>query len=170
MEEKILVEADFEYDKTGIIVKIVIGLFGIIVGVVLFGFLSLVSIPSGVVCLYEAYKLHIATKQKLVITNSGIYGSTTNEEFNLPISKIITVNKVKNKGFTVAISSQIFKFYSCANTDDVYNTLIALTKDDISIEQKPSNIMAIKEYKELLDMGVITYEEFEAKKKELLNL
>ena len=33
-----------------------------------------------------------------------------------------------------------------------------------------SNTKAIKEYKELLDMGAITQEEFDAKKKELLGL
>ena len=33
-----------------------------------------------------------------------------------------------------------------------------------------ANAKSIKEYKELLDMGIISKEEFEKKKKELLNL
>ena len=34
----------------------------------------------------------------------------------------------------------------------------------------PSNASELKQYKELLDMGAITQEEYEAKKKQLLNL
>lgn len=45
----------------------------------------------------------------------------------------------------------------------------ALVKEESSEESK-SNTVLIKQYKELLDTGVITQEEFDIKKKELLNL
>ena len=43
-------------------------------------------------------------------------------------------------------------------------------EEDPAITDEQSNISAIKEYKELMDSGVITPEEFEAKKKQLLGL
>ena len=50
-----------------------------------------------------------------------------------------------------------------------------LNKDEIEIEPEPkvsnySSADEIKKFKELLDMGAITQEEFDLKKKELLNL
>ena len=41
---------------------------------------------------------------------------------------------------------------------------------ETTVQEKNDSITALKEYKSLLDMGVITQEEFDAKKKQLLGL
>ena len=64
------------------------------------------------------------------------------------------------------------------NSDEIYNTLNNLLidrqqkKNDISTreEAQPDNTEELKKFKDLLDSGVITEEEFEAKKKQLLGL
>lgn len=61
---------------------------------------------------------------------------------------------------------------TAAENSEEYNALIPLvnknTDTQTPIKQEKSNIEKIREYKQLLDDGIITQEEFEEKKKELL--
>lgn len=65
---------------------------------------------------------------------------------------------------------------ACKNAQEVLSLLNVITSDQTNTTNvdpvSPSNSSAdeIKKYKELLDSGAITKDEFEAKKKQLLNL
>ena len=135
MEDNILIEAEFEYIKRLVITEFILGLIGIIGGILMFGWYTLIGIPAGISCLYQAYKYHNAKNQKLIITDNCIYGNTPKEEFNIPISKITTANMSKNKELSIVMPSKKLKFYSCINNKDVYNVLINLTKND-KLEKK----------------------------------
>ena len=85
---------------------------------------------------------------------------------------VIIAIVLKNKELRIILPSKKLKFYSCLNSKEVYDIIIDLIKNEPFEEKNSynSNTKAIKEYKELLDMGAITQEEFDAKKKELLGL
>ena len=85
------------------------------------------------------------------------------------------------KGIAVATSSGTIKFAFMENRDNIHaeisKQLVARqsqnkkTVDAIIRQEIPqSNADELRKYKELLDMGVITQEEFDAKKKQLLGL
>ena len=57
---------------------------------------------------------------------------------------------------------------ACIIMQDKINTLC--TCKNINIKELPQTADELKKYKELLDSGVITQEEFDAKKKQLLDL
>ena len=72
----------------------------------------------------------------------------------------------------LAFSDAQYKDGVYANeSDDFVTQAIEKTKEvATNITSKPNTADELKKYKELLDMGAITQEEFEAKKKELLGL
>lgn len=80
---------------------------------------------------------------------------------------------------TFEVKNEDFKFQSvgldCKTIISVLNKAIEIAKENVSKEgqtfvQELSAADELKKFKELLDMGVITQEEFDAKKKQLLGL
>ena len=80
---------------------------------------------------------------------------------------ILTVDTFKEK-FNIALDKYSAKNISNRLHDEL-DKLNRISKSSISNAQV-SNADEIKKYKDLLDMGAISQEEFDAKKKELLNL
>lgn len=80
---------------------------------------------------------------------------------------ILTVDTFKEK-FNIALDKYSAKNISNRLHDEL-DKLNRISKSSIS-NAKVSNADEIKKYKDLLDMGAISQEEFDAKKKELLNL
>ena len=85
------------------------------------------------------------------------------------------------KGISVASSSGRLTFTAIANNNEIHNVIsrLLLERQSWSRSNQPAvmkqgasqnNADELKKYKELLDGGVITREEFDAKKKQLLNL
>ena len=69
------------------------------------------------------------------------------------------------------IALRAFKKETANKTEEFYN--LVMEKINNCKNSEKNNVSAadeIKKYKELLDMGAITQEEFDAKKKELLNI
>lgn len=54
--------------------------------------------------------------------------------------------------------------------DYVESRIIEYSKPQVTVAQQPSAADELKQYKELLDMDIITQEEFDLKKKQLLGL
>ena len=72
---------------------------------------------------------------------------------------------------TGAVKSDSFLYKSYKNSAQSIITELAVILDSCSSQEKPiSNADEISKYKKLFDDGVITQEEFEAKKKQLLGL
>jgi len=110
---------------------------------------------------------------EIVITDKRIYGKTSfGRAINLPCDKISSVGTCYPKGIIVATSSGIIRFWLLSNQTEVFNAITDLLNNrqnkQESVEVHSTD--DLKKYKELLDSGIITQEEFDAKKKQLLGL
>ena len=114
------------------------------------------------------------SKIKIAVTNKRVYGCAVfGKKVDLPLDSISAVGvSGLFKGIAVATSSGKIKFLLIDDNQDVYNAISALLIERQSKntnDSKTSDAESIKQYKELLDIGAITQEEYEVKKKELLN-
>lgn len=112
------------------------------------------------------------------VSNNHVWGrSSFGKQVDLPIHQISAVSYGTLGSIGVATSSGVIRFYYLKNKEEVYSTIVSLldkepAKDSAPtiIQQNDSSADELKKYKELYDNGVITKEEFEAKKKQLLGL
>lgn len=115
----------------------------------------------------------------LTVSDKRVFGKAAfGQRVDLPFDKVSSVAMCAFKGIAVATSSGKIKFLFCKNKDEVFDTISevllerqnkwneVVAKQDMS----QSNADEIKKFKELLDSGIITQEEFDAKKKQLLGL
>lgn len=119
-------------------------------------------------------------KVELTISNKRVYGvAAFGKRVDLPLDSISSVGTSLLSSITVATSSGKICFMGVKDRDDIHKALSNLlierqskpvVASTIKQEIPQSNAEELKKYKELLDMGVITQEEFDAKKKQLLGL
>lgn len=124
-------------------------------------------------------------RQSITVTNQRVRcTSGFKDELNIPITAIssVAVNSgiFKSVGLTCAGNRYSIGFIE--NCKEIYNVINALINENRNEKSPPatqindvkipnSNIAdEIRKYKQLFDDGIITKEEFEAKKKQLLNL
>ena len=118
---------------------------------------------------------------ELVVTDKRIYGNVAwGKRVDLPVDSIsATATSRSLKGVSIATSSGRISFRVIKNADAIYqvvsNLLIERQQEKskaVPVVETPKSDEAdqLKKYKELLDSGVITQEEFDAKKKQLLGL
>lgn len=119
------------------------------------------------------------SKMEIVVTNKRVYGCVAfGKRVDLPIDSISAVGMSMFNGLAVGSSSGRIVFSLLQNRDAVHNAISDLLIERQSHESATtitqtiplSNADELKKYKELLDDGIITQEEFDAKKKQLLNL
>ncbi len=187
MNEKILIESKNEYKKK---MQKILCITGILILVsLLIGFVSednrvglfcecilLLSVLVLIVCLI----IFIYVKAtKMVITDKRVYGiAGAGRRVDLPLDSISAVATRRLGGLAVATSSGRIIFRGFTNRDELHETISGLL-----IERQNSNAAApvapvvsqnnadeLKKFKELLDCGVISQEEFDAKKKQLLGI
>lgn len=119
----------------------------------------------------------------LVITDKRIYGKAAfGKRVDLPLDSVSAVGTSALKGVAVGTSSGKIKFKLIKNQKEIHEVISKLLAERQRREKTPvettvnqtivetSNADELKKFKELLDMGAITQEEFDAKKKELLGL
>ena len=116
---------------------------------------------------------------EMTVTDKRVYGRAAfGKRVDLPMDSISAVATMGLKGIAVATSSGKIAFLMIKNRDEIHKIISNLL---IERQSKPkaaptistpatSNADELKKYKELLDMGVITQEELDAKKKQLLGL
>ena len=119
-------------------------------------------------------------KSELVITDKRVYGKAIfGKRVDLPLDKVSAVGTSFLKGIDVGTSSGRIKFKLVKNQDEIHSALSKLLMERQEKENKntvveniisTSNADELKKFKELLDSGVITQEEFYAKKKQVLCL
>lgn len=119
---------------------------------------------------------------KMVITDRRVYGVAgfIGKRVDLPLDSISAVGTTPFLGgLSVATSSGRILFLGLSNRDELHKAISKLLVErqnkkpaTTTIKQETSNSNAdeLKKYKDLLDSGVITQEEFDAKKKQLLGL
>ena len=119
-------------------------------------------------------------KCELTITNKRAYGTAIfGKRVDLPIDSVSAVGTSLFKGIAIATSSGRISFIGIENRDAIHKAMSDLLIDrqskptastTVKAEIPQSNADELKKYKELLDMGAISQEEFDAKKKQLLGL
>ena len=117
---------------------------------------------------------------ELHVTDKRVYGKGAfGKRVDIPIDSISSVGKIGwLKGVIVSSSSGSIRFRYLANADEIHSDLsdLIIARQGKSInniikqEIPQSNADELKKFKELLDSGVITQEEFDEKKKQLLGL
>ena len=114
---------------------------------------------------------------EISVTDKRVFGKAAfGKTIDLPFDKISSVGTCFPKGIVVATSSGAIKFWLLNNQSEVYSAISDLLKERqskqnvIEIVKENSTTEELKKYKELLDSGVITQDEFDAKKKQLLGL
>lgn len=145
-----------------------------------YGYLIIVVAPVfAVISLF----LFLLFRCELVVTDRRVYGKAAfGVRIDLPINKISSIGLgIKLfQSISVATSSGKLKFYLLKNREEIYEMLSrrisSNSVNDPNVREREESMFAgsaadeLRKYKELLDLGVITAEEFEAKKKQLLDL
>ena len=122
-----------------------------------------------------------SSKIELTVTDKRVFGCATfGKRVDLPLDAISAVGTSSMKGIDVTTASGAIKFKFILNRDELHKAISKLlverqskpTAATTTIKQEipQSNADELKKYKDLLDNGVITQEEFDAKKKQLLGL
>lgn len=121
-------------------------------------------------------------KMEIVVTDKRVYGKTSfGKQVDLPLDSISSVGTSAFEGISVGTSSGCIKFLGISNRDKIYTEIKKILADRqtkevkasapvTNITQVQSSADELKKFKELLDSGIITQEEFDAKKKQLLGL
>ena len=147
------------------------GFLGIIAGLIPVAFTSIIGF---LIYLW----LH---SYEMVVSNKRIYGRVAwGKRVDLPLDSVSATATISLlKGISVSTSSGKISFLIIKNAEEIYKTINNLLIERQS-EKKTANIQTtelktdsadeLKKFKGLLDSGVITQEEFDAKKKQLLGL
>ncbi len=118
-------------------------------------------------------------KMNIVVTNRRVYGTSTfGKRVDLPLDSISAVGKSWLWGIDAGSSSGRIHFKFIQNRDEIHKEISKLLLErqekkavTATRQEMPlSNADELKKYKDLLDSGIITQEEFDAKKKQLLGL
>ena len=131
---------------------------------------GVLTIPA--IIIYFMYK-----KMELIVTDKRVYGfAAFGKRVDLPMDSITAISISMLKGIGVSTASGRIKFAFIKNRDEIQRVLSKQIMDrqypnankSSQGENVGSSITELKQYKELLDAGVITQEEFEKKKEQLL--
>ena len=137
-------------------------------------------IYCGSVLLVATIFIWAVSKMQIVVTDKRVYGKTYfGRSVDLPMDSISAVGSTWFKGIAVSTSSGQISFLLIQNAKEIHATIRKLLIERQEQKEKaqavPNSAAAspaeeLKKYKELLDSGVITQEDFDAKKKQLLGL
>ncbi len=139
-----------------------------------------IGVCVGITAVTVLFYLYIS-KMEIVVTNKRVYGkSAFGKRVDLPIDTISAVGTSFLKGIDIGTSAGRIHFKGISNNNEIHaeiSKLLNNRQDNKKVNnQEPvkvnnvSSIEELKQYKELLDNGVITQEEFEKKKKQLLGI
>ena len=116
---------------------------------------------------------------EITVTDKRVYGASIfGRRVDLPLDSVSAVATSFPKGIAVATSSGRIKFLLIKNAAEIHGEIRKLLIDrqdkraaaKASAPQSASEADELKKYKALLEEGVITQEEFDTKKKQLLGL
>lgn len=138
------------------------------------GFLAIVMLFVNMWCSADAKKQMIIDSDRIICKN----GKKTTKEFL--VKDVKSVEFASLKGLLVRGNGIKYKINLLANADEMKTTIMdsiaalpaenIVAATEIKQEIQPSSADELKKYKELLDSGVVTQEEFDTKKKQLLGL
>lgn len=183
MEERILItgvkspitEVFIKYFRISIAVFI-FSFFMIIVSTTddFVGLWAILMVMSGIVGVASLLLHFWMSNCEITVTNNRVYGiSVFSTRVDMPIDSISAVGTSFCKGIDIGTSSGRIHFKLFDNNIEIHSEISKLIierqhgKQNTKTSDLPDEL---KKYKDLLDSGVITQEEFDAKKKQLLGL
>lgn len=193
MEEKVLIKSERYNVKKVFSVMALIGLIlTIIYAVILMiqhdnyflwweHYVPLILIPVASFALIGLLIFLWLRSYELTITDKRVYGKVAfGKRVDLPVDSVSATATIGLfKGVSVSTSSGKISFLAIKNANEIYDVINNLLVDrqkektqntGTTIVQNSDEADKLKKYKDLLDSGVITQEEFDAKKKQLLGL
>lgn len=143
--------------------------------------ISLLIAPIGIFALIGGLIYLWLRSYELTITDKRIFGKVAwGKRVDLPVDSVSATASLRFlNGVSVSTSSGRISFRALKNADAIYQVINNLLIERQQEKSKPAPVVEapksdeadqLKKYKELLDSGVITQEEFDAKKKQLLGL
>ena len=129
-----------------------------------------------ILLIYSVVITLMMNRCSMTVSNTRVTGKTSfGRQVDLPLKQISAVALGSFDRITVATSAGKISFWLIENRSEVYETL----NDLLGASQNETTLVSvgatdaadqIAKYKELLDKGALTQEEFDAKKKQLLGL
>lgn len=122
------------------------------------------------------------SKTELIVTDKRVFGKAAfGKRVDIPLDSISSVGTTFMNTIAVTSASGAIKFSLLKNRDEVHEAIsklimerqeqkVANTSVTSDSTAPKSNIDDLKKLKELLDSDIITQEEFDTKKKQLLGL
>ena len=126
--------------------------------------------------IFVGITIYALSSCKMVVTDKRVYGKATfGKQVDLPLDMISAASTGFFKSVGVSTASGRISFWLLENQNEIYSSITSLLLDR---QQKATNVGVksengadeIKKYKELLDAGIITQEEFDAMKKQILGI
>ena len=190
MEEKTIIKSEkYSGAKYLTISAVICAIIALILDAVLFGLsrgdfgTALLEIIVMFIVFYAVILViyFIFSKCELTVSDKRVYGTAIfGKRVDLPVDSISAIGKSMFRGIGITTASGAIKFKLIKNRDEIYKVISDLlvarqnkpTTAPTTIKQEIPQSQAdeLKKYKELLDSGIITQEEFDAKKKQLLGL
>lgn len=140
---------------------------------------------AGVIAIIVGLIIKFNTEKcEITVTNSRIFGKLAHsKEVSIALNQVTGLHSCAFDGVSVASIGNVSDFYCIANCEEVMKAISYLlanpqragnspTQMSIASASSSSNneVEQLKRFKDLLDSDVITQEEFDAKKKEVLGL
>lgn len=135
-----------------------------------------ILLPTGIFIIV-AIVLFVAMRDcEIIVTDKRIYGKAGfGTRVDLPLDMISAASSGFLNSVGVSSASGNIRFWFLKNNTEVHSAITQLLLERQKGKQPDvflpaSNADELKKFKELLDMGAITQEEFDTKKKELLGI
>ena len=137
---------------------------------------------AGVIAIVVGLIMKFNTEKcEITVTNHRIFGKLARgEEVNIPLNQVTGVHSCSFDGVSVASIGNVSDFHCIANHKEVIKAISYILANPqgmgVSSPQRgetsgvSNEAEQLKRFKDLLDSGIITPEEFAAKKKEILGL
>ena len=127
--------------------------------------------------IFPAIIIALLHMSEIVITNKRVYGKAAfRNRLDLPLDSISAVATGAFKSISISTSSGRITIWGVQNATEFHHVVSKLLIErqeqakNAKQEMQHSNADEIEKYKKLFDKGIITQEEFDAKKKQLLGL
>lgn len=135
-------------------------------------------IMLGVVVLVVGIIMKFTTEKcEITVTNEAIIGFRPNRpKVSIPLNQITAINRSAFKGISISSIGNITNFHCFENREEIIKAISYLLANAqpshsySAAEENNGDADRLKQLKKLLDAGVLTQEEFEFKKKEILGL
>ena len=137
-------------------------------------------IMLGVVALIVGIIMKSNTEKcEITVTNEAISGKLPHgKEVHIPLNQITAINRSSFNGVSITSIGNVSNFHCIENREEVMKAISYLLANPQQSSAQPtqsastngSEAEQLKRLKDLLDSGVLTQEEFDAKKKQILGL